>query len=102
MSNGYQVPGPATLDLVREHPLPLSAVPKLPWIPRRRGGRRLHVATVHRWCTRGIRGKRLEYVQLPDGRITTEEAVLRFFQSLTKAEVPLQVQPNKQRRQEIL
>jgi hypothetical protein len=47
------------------------------------GGRRLHVATVHRWCTRGIRGTRLEFVQRGGTRVTTEAALVRFFSTLT-------------------
>jgi hypothetical protein len=75
-----------TIDLTREPAIRLADVPKLPWLPRRRRGRRLHVATVFRWCMIGIRGHRLEYVQLGGCRVTTEAALQRFFGCLTDTE----------------
>ena len=69
------------IDLTVETPIPLADVPKLGWIPRRRGGRRLHVSTVHRWCGAGLRGVRLECVQLGGTRVTTEAALQRFLRS---------------------
>lgn len=96
-----------SIDLSRELPIPLKDVPKLPWLRKFRedlgldheqqGGRRLHVSTVHRWCSRGIRGKRLEYVQLGGTRVTTEAALLRFFHSL-KATAPPEPAPGPHRR----
>jgi hypothetical protein len=71
-----------SIDLTVEPPIPLADVPRLTWL-RGRGGRRLHVATVHRWCTRGIRGARLEFVQRGGTRVTTEAALVRFFRTLT-------------------
>jgi hypothetical protein len=73
------------IDLTRETPVPLADVPKLSWIPRRRGGRRLHLSSVHRWCSRGLRGRRLEFVQLGGTRVTTVEALFRFFDSLASS-----------------
>jgi hypothetical protein len=72
------------IDLRTEKPIPLSEIPKLPWL-RGRGGKRLHIATVHRWCTHGIHGLRLEFVQRGGTRVTTEAALLRFFERLTVA-----------------
>jgi hypothetical protein len=76
-----------SIDLLREPGIPLSEVPKLPWL-RGRGGRRLHLATIHRWCSRGIRGTRLEFVQRGGTRVTTEAALLRFFAGLTGGRLP--------------
>jgi hypothetical protein len=72
------------IDLTREPGIPLSAVARLPWLGGR-GGKRLHVATVHRWCTHGIRGVRLEFVQRGGTRVTTEAALQRFFARLRTA-----------------
>ena len=47
------------------------------------GGRRLHVATIHRWATRGIRGVRLECVKVGRYRVTTAAAIERFVAELT-------------------
>lgn len=122
------------IDLTREMPIPLSQVPKLPWLRRLRENmdlseydqsdeplgriepatvgenpvlkehgrrRRLHIATIHRWCTRGLRGRRLEYVQLGGTRVTTEAALQRFFASLTDGREDLPEQPDQQQRQEL-
>lgn len=72
-----------SIDLTCEAGIPLNRVPDLPWI-RGRGDRRLHAATVHYWCAKGIRGRRLEFVQRGGTRVTTEAALLRFFQGLTE------------------
>jgi len=47
------------------------------------GGRRLHVATIHRWATRGIRGVRLECAKVGRYRVTTADAIERFVAELT-------------------
>lgn len=77
-----------SIDLTLEPPIPLREVPQLAWIPKRRRGRRIHVATIHRWCAHGIRGRRLEYVQVGGTRVTTEAALHRFFASLTEPPQP--------------
>jgi hypothetical protein len=71
------------IDLTQETAITLAQVPDLPWVRGRADGR-LHVATVHCWCTRGIRGHKLEFVQRGGTRVTTEAALLRFFQGLTE------------------
>jgi hypothetical protein len=90
-----------SIDLTREAPIPLVEVPKLPWIPRRRGGRRLHVATVHRWCARGLHGTKLEYLQLGGTRVTTAAALMRFFTRLTGAPGQGAVPPGSQRQPQL-
>jgi hypothetical protein len=77
-----------SIDLTRERGIPAADVPKLPWIPRRRRGSRLSVATVHRWFSPGIRGVRLEHVTVGGTRVTTEAALLRFFAALSAAPAP--------------
>ena len=47
------------------------------------GGRRLHVATIHRWATRGIRGVRLEYAKVGRYCVTTAGAIERFVAEQT-------------------
>lgn len=91
-----------SIDLSKEPAIPLADVPKLRWLPRRRGGRRLHVSTVFRWCLRGIRGVRLEYVQAGGIRVTTEAALLRFFERLTTSETePTKSNEGRQRRLDV-
>ena len=45
-------------------------------------GKRPHVSTLWRWCKRGIRGVRLEYVRLGHRICTSREALGRFAQRL--------------------
>jgi hypothetical protein len=54
-------------------------------LPRRRGGRKTHVATLYRWTDRGIRGQRLRYVQCGSVRCSTVAWVHQFFAALTAA-----------------
>jgi len=46
-------------------------------------GRKIAVATIWRWCRRGLRGVRLEYVRLGRKICTSHEALVRFFSALT-------------------
>jgi hypothetical protein len=62
-----------------------AEVPKLAWLLRRRAGWRLDISNVHRWSTVGVRGVRLAHVQIGGTRVTTHEALVRFFDQLTKA-----------------
>lgn len=77
------------IDPTKEPLIPIGRVPKLSWLRRlhrRATGenpRDIHLSTVYRWCTRGIRGVRLEYVQVGGVRATSEAAVVRFFETLT-------------------
>jgi hypothetical protein len=48
------------------------------WV-RDRTGRKTHLATLHRWALRGCRGRRLESVLIGRQRMTSREALLRFF-----------------------
>jgi hypothetical protein len=70
-----------SIDLT-EPLIPLTQVPRMPFIPRRRAGRKLNVATVFRWASSGIRGVRLEVVRFGGTLCTTKSALLEFFRSL--------------------
>lgn len=71
------------IDSEMERVLTLSDAAKE--LPRRRGGKRPHTATLYRWTTLGCRGVRLEYVQIGGTRCTSKEALSRFFERLTLA-----------------
>lgn len=67
------------------------------WV-RDRTGRKTHLATLHRWALRGCGGRRLESVLIGRQRMTSQEALLRFFdadsrQLKTEAPVPTQSPP---------
>jgi hypothetical protein len=52
------------------------------WLPRI-DGRKIAVATLWRWCRRGVRGVHLEYVRVGRRICTTRKALLHFFRILS-------------------
>lgn len=74
------------IDLATEQLVALADVP--PLLPRRRGGRRVHLATLHRWCTKGLKGRVLESLQVGGTRCTSREALQRFFGALDDEPAP--------------
>jgi hypothetical protein len=70
------------VNLGPEPLIPLAAVPKLLWLPPRRRGSRLSVATVWRWCKRGAAGVSLRHVSVGGTLCTTESALLEFFETV--------------------
>ncbi|MBM4005680.1 MAG: DUF1580 domain-containing protein [Planctomycetes bacterium] len=51
----------------------------------------VHISTIHRWRLRGVRGVKLETVLRGGTRVTSREALARFFAATTAAangEVP--------------
>lgn len=69
------------IDVDSERLVPLAEVPAL--LPPNRRGRRLHISVVYRWVQKGMRGIRLEAVQLGGRRVTSSEALSRFIAALT-------------------
>jgi len=57
----------------------LLDVPRLRWLPRRRGGGRLSYATLWRWATRGVGGIKLHTLKVGGSLCTTEADLLAFF-----------------------
>lgn len=52
-------------------------------LPRRRAGKRPHISCVYRWTTSGCKGVVLESLQCGGTRVTSREALSRFFAKLT-------------------
>lgn len=71
------------IDTSIEQAIPLSLAARE--IPNRRGSRGVNVATVWRWMQRGIRGIKLETILIGGQRMTTREAMRRFFAATTAA-----------------
>src|SRR5262245_4960003 len=69
------------IDISCEQPIPFSQAAA--HVPRRRQGRKTSVATIHRWATVGLRGIRLEALQVGGTRCTTVQALQRFFDRLS-------------------
>jgi hypothetical protein len=74
------------IDIQTENLIRLSDVPKLKTLPRRAGDPRLSIATVYRWCQRGVKGVQLEWLKVGGTRCTTVEALQRFFDAATQRE----------------
>jgi hypothetical protein len=53
--------------------------------PCRRQNKRVSTVTLWRWATRGSGGVILETLRTPSGRVTSREAIQRFFESLTES-----------------
>ncbi len=69
------------IDLAHESVLSLTDA--VEHLPQRRGGRSVHVATLYRWAQRGVRGVKLEALQVGGTKCTSIEALQRFFERLT-------------------
>lgn len=67
------------IDLKSEELIPLSQVPFLEFMPRRRAGSKLALSTLYRWANRGSRGRRLETFRVGGAVCTTLSALERFF-----------------------
>jgi uncharacterized protein DUF1580 len=63
----------------------LHDVPTLNWLPDRRGGARLNVSTVWRWCLRGTAGVKLAHVSAGGTHCTTEAWLKEFFEAIAQA-----------------
>lgn len=76
-------PTPTGIDIRRERLIPLGDVPdRLPLSSR---GKKVHRTAVHRWTEHGLRGVRLEYLQVGRRRCTSVEALQRFLERSTAA-----------------
>jgi hypothetical protein len=91
------------IDLSEEL-IPLTRVPTLPFVPRRRRGKKLNQTTVFRWANPGVRGARLETIRFGGTLCTTRSALLEFFRRLTPqvrsepASPPPQARTSRQRQ----
>lgn len=70
-------------------------------LPNRRRGKKPHVATLYRWAHQGLRGIRLETIQVGGTLCTSHEALQRFFERLSNRdysqEIPVSQQAALQR-----
>lgn len=73
-------------DLMNEQLVPLAQATR--WVPSRRGDAPTHASTLFRWATEGLRGVRLETLQVGGSRCTSREALHRFFKRLTEMTAP--------------
>ncbi len=69
------------MDIQDEEVFPLSEGAAR--LPRRRRGRKTHVASLRRWSKTGLRGVKLEVLRVGGVTCTSVEALQRFFDALT-------------------
>ena len=81
------------IDIKAEEVLPLARAAKLPCFRHRRGGKPIAVQTLWRWSINGLRGIVLETILIGGTRVTSVEALQRFFEALT-AEADGRQQPD--------
>lgn len=85
------------IDLEHEQALSLTDAAKaLPAID----GKKPHISTIWRWCRKGVRGVRLEYVRLGHRICTSRAALGRFAQQLAEADPEPEPDRQPQRRTE--
>jgi hypothetical protein len=68
------------IDIQAEHVLTLREAPGV--LPSLRRGRPIHISTIYRWASRGVRGVRLETGRLGRTLVTSREALQRFADRL--------------------
>ena len=71
------------IDSTHENLISLADVPG--HLPDRRGGKRPHVSCIYRWCQKGVRGIKLEVLQIGGTKCTSLKALQRFFERLSAA-----------------
>ena len=82
-SRALEAAPPAPVDLERETVVPFTQVAKLGIIPTRRKGARLNLRTLHRWASTGVKGVILPSLLVGAQRVTSVEALLRFFEAVS-------------------
>ena len=75
-----------SIDLKIEELISLAEAVKR--LPRRTNGKRINVATIHRWATTGCKGVRLETTYVGAHKYTSVEALGRFLDARNSAERP--------------
>ena len=83
------------IDIQREQLVGLGEVPQV--LAALRRGRKIHLSTAHRWASKGLRGVRLETLRMGGSRVTSIEALQRFFERVSHAhrELPAPTAPGK-------
>jgi len=78
------------IDIEKEDIVSLAeAAHKLPKI----NGRHPAICTLWRWCRKGLRGVRLEYIRIGRGIATSHQALNRFFNALAEMDQLLSDSP---------
>ncbi|MFA6135247.1 MAG: DUF1580 domain-containing protein [Phycisphaerae bacterium] len=76
------------IDVETESLLSLTEATKV--LPRI-NGRKPAISTLWRWCRRGLRGVKLEYLRYGRNIVTTRQALTRFFTALAEVDAELEM-----------
>jgi hypothetical protein len=71
------------IDITLENLIRLSEVPKLPFMPPTKDGKKIALATIYRWAMGGTGGVKLETLKVGGTLCTSVEALQRFFDALS-------------------
>jgi hypothetical protein len=74
------------IDVLQEKTEPLTVMARR--LPCLRNSRPVHASTLWRWATKGLRGVRLETARVGGVRVTSAEALRRFFAALEQLCLP--------------
>ncbi len=74
-----------------ENLIRIADVPELAWLPLRRAGSRLNIATLYRWITKGTDGVKLRAVRVGGVWCTRETWLNEFFEQ--SAAAALKIKP---------
>ena len=77
-----------------EHERVLTLAEAARAVPRRHG-RTVHLGTLYRWHSRGLRGTRLEAIRIGGTLCTSMEALQRFFERLSTGAASAAAEPSR-------
>ena len=84
------------ISLAKEQVLTLNDAAKR--LPRRRGGKRPHIATLYRWAQSGVRGVQLEVLRVGGTLCTSVEALQRFAERCSGIEPSARTSRQRQKQ----
>ena len=88
------------IDKSKEQLIPLSVAARE--TPNRTGGSGINISTIWRWSQSGCRSVRLETVMVGGIRMTSREAMQRFFEAVTAhSKIPADTAPSNERSRSI-
>lgn len=82
------------IDIATETVVSLTEATKI--LPKI-NGKRPAISTLWRWCRKGLRGVRLEYIRVGRNIATSREALNRFFVAQAAVDPPLADPPRRER-----
>ena len=81
------------MNIYEEHLLSFREAARL--LPSSHSNKTVHISTLHRWSTHGIRGVRLETIKVGGARKTSREAIQRFVEALSASDSNAQRSPRR-------